>query len=145
MANINLQTSKKIPIWIKIISIFYFISAAFILLMGVIMLFVSAIVSGVISKALPEAIEGAIAGGSFVILLGIIMICIAIVMIFVGIWLWKIKKWARITAIILSVLFAAPLIKSAITGDIMSIFFLIIHLGIGSYLIFNKKVKQIFS
>jgi hypothetical protein len=65
---------------------------------------------------------------------------------FVARGLWKAKSWARVIAIIFSVLGVLMAIIAIVQGNISgNIFSLVVHGVIGGYLLFSKGVKQAFA
>lgn len=138
------EGSKKIPIGVKIISILYYIVASFLVLFGLfIIIFSGIIVSTMISIApdLSSAINSQI-----IIWIGICTLILGILIFFVGKGLWKLKLWAKITAIMISALM--------VFYEIYLMFFefrfiqvvqLIIYVAIAGYLIFHRGAKKVFS
>ena len=125
------------PTGVKVISVLYYIAAIVFLILGIGLI----IGSSSIGESFPmfEVLAG------FLIIGGIVSIAIAILFFFVGRGLWKTKNWARITAIVISVLSIIGAIMGMVQGDIGgNIISLIIHLIIGGYLLFSKSVKKSF-
>lgn len=133
---------SEVPTGVKIISVLYYIGAVLLLLLGVLCIVASATIGAYLS--------GVTAGLSFLgaavfIILGIIMIGLAVLSFFVGRGLWKGQSWARITAIILTILGILEIIYNMINGEVASnIIGLIIELVIGGYLLFSQSVKDAF-
>ena len=74
-----------------------------------------------------------------------IIIAIGILEIFIGIGLWKRKSWARITAIILSIIgILAALVGMANKDILNNILGLVINGAIAVYLLFSYNVKKAF-
>ncbi|MBI2449846.1 hypothetical protein HYV49_06165, partial [Candidatus Pacearchaeota archaeon] len=60
--------------------------------------------------------------------------------------LWRGKRWAWITAIVLSIIGIITSLIGMVGGGIVgNLIGLIIYVGIGSYLLFNKDVKKLFA
>lgn len=134
---------KEIPAGVKIISVLFYIGAFLFLISGILS------VAGV---GLPqENLTGAAVGvpqlgRGFEIFGGIISVALAILVFFVGLSLWKGRRWAGITAIILSIIGIITSLIGMIGGGVVgNLITLIIYAGISSYLFFNKDVKRIFS
>ena len=146
----NSKFKKKIPLPIKLISILYYIAAAFTILIGAIL-----ILSGIFSETIINkfGIENLLNYGAetfkleqFIIPLildslilgGIIFIFLALAEIFISRSLWNGKNWARYTIILFSALGA---LNSLFFFDI---FTLTISLVIGLYLILSLRAKLFF-
>ncbi len=133
---------KQVPVGVKIISVLYFIAAILLIILGALFIVGAGLVS-ILAEQI--SILSLIGTGAFVIV-GIIFIGLGILGFFVGIGLWKGRGWARILAIIFSVI---GIIVSSIemyrgqTSE--NIFGLIISLVILVYLLFSKKVKVAFA
>ena len=129
---------QPVPTGVKIISVLYYIGAAFELLLGI-ALFVGA-------GALKAKIPFLAILGPFLIIGGIVLVGLAVLSFFVGRGLWKAQKWARIVAIIfavIGVLFAVlGMVQGQITSNVIS---LIISAAIGGYLWFSNDVKAAFA
>lgn len=135
---------KKIPIWIRLISILFFGYAVFSLLMGIILL---------VGSSAPEfdvLIEEAGIEKDFVNFMGLALLVISVPFGFVGYGLWKTKNWARLATIIIAGITVFSQLISVITegfGLIVDIRFLpslLINLGILLYLTLNKEAKFVF-
>ena len=129
----------EVPTGVKVVSVLYYIGAAFELLFAV-LLFVGA---GTIASKIP--IIGAIGSGLFIVV-GVVLIGLAVLSFFVGRGLWKARKWARIVAIIfavLGVLFAIlGMVQGQVAGNIVG---LVISGAVGGYLWFSSSVKAAFA
>lgn len=132
---------KSVPTGVKVISVFYYIGAAFGILFGLLLLIGSGIISSLLGSVL-----GVLGAGLF-IFAGLILLALGVFGIFIGRGLWKARHWARVVAIIfacLGILMAVIII--ALGGSIASnLFNLIIQGIIGGYLFLNKSVKQAFA
>lgn len=135
-----MANEKSVPTGVKVISVLYYIGAAFGIIFGLLLI----VGSGVISSLL-GSVFGALGAGLF-IFWGIILLALGILGIFVGIGLWKARPWARIVAIIFSCLGILMAIISIVSGNIVSQLFNLIFQGvIAGYLLFNNSVKQAFA
>ena len=133
-----MEGKKQIPTGVKVISILYYISSGLGIIFGLIFLFGA----GLIASLIP--ILGFLGGGIFVII-AIIVMGMSVLSFFIGRGLWKAQKWARIIAIVFSGISAVLSIITFVQGSFANgIINLAISGIIGGYLLFNKKVKQIF-
>jgi hypothetical protein len=138
--------SKSAPVWVKVISILYYIGAAFAIIAGLLLIIGGAALGALFGTMPGIGVLGAL-GSALFIILGIVFLAVGVLVIFVGINLWKCKKWARIAAIVLEaigIVFAIIGLIS-LTSIAWNIVWLIIHLAIGGYLLLGKDVKQAFA
>ena len=146
------KNSKTIPIGVKIISVLHYIASLIFIILGLFMIIFSGIMVSVINS--PEMIEiysayefdvTSILTQGFFIGVGVFFSALAFLAFFVGRGLWKLKPWARITAIIMSVLMIIyELYSMIIAFAFMQIMGLAIYIAIAVYLIFSKEVKKAF-
>ncbi len=138
MARKRVKGFKEVPIGVKIISVLYYIGAVLILILGILM------IPGWRSTFFREGY----------IIIGIFFIALAVFIFFVGRSFWKCQKWARISAIVLTIigivisileLTVAEIVPRLPARTISNIIFLIVNIVIGSYLWFSKDVKAAFS
>jgi len=133
---------KDVPTGVKIISILYYIGAAFSVIFGV-LFFVGARAIGFIANQIPLL---GLPGAGFFIVIGTILIGLGVLCIFIGRGLRKGQSWARIVAIILACLGILLRIIGMTQGNISSnIVGLVINLVVGGYLLFSKAVKGAFA
>lgn len=129
--------NQNLPLGVKIIAVLYSIAGYLAVLAGIAFSIGGGIIMGNIAL-----------GGISLIIFGIVLLMLGLLGIFIGRGLWKSKKWARIVALIFS---TVAFIQAAFSVSYMSnfnlnfLFSLILNGAIGSYLIFNKKVREIFS
>ncbi|MEM0465757.1 MAG: hypothetical protein QXW97_03600 [Candidatus Pacearchaeota archaeon] len=149
-----MSNGKNVPIGVEIISVLYFISAAFLVILGIIFMIgagFTGFFSAYLSKILPLLALFGVLGTILFIVTGIIFIGIGVLSFFIGLGLWKAKKWARIVAIIFACLGVLSAILGIISSNmstsiiVMNSVSLIINGLIGGYLLFSKKVKEAFS
>ncbi len=137
-----MSNEKSVPTGIKIISVLYYIGAAFGVIFGL-LFFVGAGAIGIVANQIP--LLSALGSGLFIVG-GIVMIGLGVLSFFIGKDLRKTKPWARVVVIIFSALGALSAVASMIQGNISgNILNLAIQLGIGGYLLFNNNVKQAFA
>jgi len=142
---------KKIPVGVKVISVLYFLIALVFLGFGLLM----TILAKPMHDALPELAAAyntpAFATISIwvVIGIGLAFLAVSTVSFFVGLGLWKGKKWARTLAVIFAILEVVQGITGIFQESQMALWIGISHLVVGglilAYLSLNKKVKRIFS
>ena len=132
---------QGVPTGVKVISVVYYIGAGFSILFGLLFLAGAGFMGTLVSKI---PLLGVLGSGFFVVV-GIIFIGLGALSIFVGRGLWKGKNWARIIAIIFSVLGILSGLYSVVNGIYSSLFGLLINLLIVGYLMFNSSVKSAFS
>ena len=132
---------SNVPTGVKIISVLHYICAVILLLLGILSIIASAYVGSLLGAF--TAGLGFLGTGLFIIL-GIIMIGFAVLSFFIGRGLWKAQPWARIVAIILTILGVLSAILNITKGEWGSIVSLVINGLIGGYLLFSQKVKDAF-
>lgn len=128
---------KEIPTGVKVISIFYYIGAAFATIGGILFLVSTAFMSTLFTSIIPTTL-----GSGLFIFAGIIILAFGILDFFIAKGLWNVKKWARILVIVLSCLVVLTGLTSI--SSIVSVISIVISGLIGGYLIFSKKVKAAF-
>lgn len=127
---------REISTGVKIISVLFYIGAVLFL------------ISGILSMAgigLPAETGVPQLGRGFEIFGGILSIALSVFVFFVGFGLWKGRRWAWITAIVLSCIGILTSLIGLIGGGVGNLIGLIIYAFIGGYLLFNKEVKKAFS
>ncbi len=144
---------KIMPIGVKVISVLYYIGAAFSFLFGLLFIVGGAFIGAILGEKL--AALGTI-GSSVFIILGIAMLGFGVLDIFIGRGLWKGQNWARIAAIVLAIFGILGGLTSLVSGlsnlqitGAFSIFFAFVQLAvsllIGGYLAFAHEVKEVFA
>jgi formate-dependent nitrite reductase membrane component NrfD len=136
--NINIQKNET-PLGVRLISIYYYLIALFIFLIGIagVLSFLKIPIS--VLKELPNLLGlGSLLLGPIALIIGIIFIGLGITSFFIAKDLNKGKRWARKAVIVYSVL--------GILGSLMpiNIVGLIISGVVGGYMIFSKKAKEFF-
>ena len=132
------MAGKDMPTGVKVTSIFYYIVGALTILGGILALaggsFLGSLIPGMGTMF-----------GSIIAVVGVIVIIFGILEIFVANGLWKLKKWAKITAIVLSVLGVIGGLNSLASKAIaMGIVWIIVYGLIIWYLGFHKETKGLF-
>lgn len=153
---------KKCPTGIKIIAVLNFITGIPGAILGVILLFGGitfasrgdSFAEQLFGSATPGTLGSQIVSktgqfygslGFVYILTGFLLLVISILLIILGIQLRKGKNWAKITQMILVILFVVLWLIRLFRGGFSNLFLLIISLIILFYLLFSKNVKNYFS
>ena len=137
---ISSKNKKEIPVWIKVISVYYFIIAFFSIIAGVYILAFKQFSLLILEDyGLPIASPGMLAG------IGVLVVAIGAFYVFVGKNLWNGKNWARIATILICSLGVLYSLANLFYGELGGIFFILIDGFIVGYLVFNKDVKKAFS
>ena len=135
------KTEKSVPGWVKTISILYYIGSALGIIGGLLFLLGAGLFDS-IAEQIPLI---GVLGSIIFIIAGIVMLVFGILWFFIGRGLWKGKKWARIFAIILSILGILIGVYSMVQGSIISnLFGVVLNFIISLYLLFSNKVKEAF-
>jgi len=132
--------STGVPLGVKVISVLYYLAAVFFVVSGL-AFFVGA---GMVETLAIEYPFIAMLGSSLFVLGGILFIALAVLTFFVGRGLWKVKPWARMTAIVIAILMIIMAIVEIFQGQVDALLSFAIQLIIAGYLLFNKEVKRIF-
>jgi uncharacterized membrane protein (DUF2068 family) len=137
------EESKKIPIGVRIISIFYYIIAGFLVLFGLFIIAFSGIIVSTMISIAPD-LSSAI-NSQIIIWIGICTLILGVLIFFVGRGLWKLRLWAKITAIMISALMVIyEIYLMFFEFRIIQIVQLVIYVVIAVYLIFHKEAKKAF-
>jgi hypothetical protein len=140
------SSSTTVPVGVKVISILYYIGAALALIFAIIM-FVGASFAAAIFPSLGSANMSSMAslGSTLAIVAGVVCIIAAAIDFAIGFFLWKLKKWARIVAIVLGCLsVVGAIINFAMLQFVPGVIGLIIGGFIAGYLLFAKDAKAAF-
>ena len=133
------NSSSGVPTGVKVISVLYYIGAALLVIGGILFMFGAGFLSSVLGAF------ASLGTGLFVVL-GIVLLLFGVLYFFVGRGLWKARNWARIVAIILSVLGLLGAISSLVQGRIGNgIVNLLFNAIVGGYLLLSSQVKAAFS
>lgn len=142
---------RKIPIGIKIIAILFLALAVLSVYNGIIYNSGKAeIASALQEELLQSGADNAAAQSMIPIIVGAIICWYflgAVIYLILGIGLWKLKRWARIITIILSILSVAAslFVIGAIFSNWMSATKFIATIIIAVYLLFSKEIKEAFA
>ncbi|MBW3001204.1 hypothetical protein KY341_04980 [Candidatus Woesearchaeota archaeon] len=148
---------KDMPVGVKIISILYFIAAAFLVLYIIFIIVILALL-GTQTEFLPPELTTE-ASQTVIIVVAIIMLLffagMAVLDFFIGLGLWRGKKWARIVALIFSglgifgALITVPLMIAGMLIDPISVISFVLSLGVNLfifiYLLASQEVKKAFA
>ncbi len=140
--NVIVSEGKQIPAGVKVISVFYYISAVLGILSGILFLVATKLMGPIISQV---PVIGTL-GSMLFIVGGVVMLFFGILNFFVGRGLWKGKNWARIFVIIFAVLGIIVAVYLVIKGSfVQGISDLLVSGLIAGYLLFSSKVKEAFA
>lgn len=122
---------REIPIGVKLISIYYWIMAILIIIIGLVSMYFG------LFLLFP------------LIIVGIFLIASSVLLIFIAINLWKGKEWAMIAAIIFAIIGLGDIFRLFkplnVWVFIINLTFFIVSVLIIWYLIFNKGAKEFFN
>jgi len=144
---------KIMPTGVKVISVLYYIGAAFSFLFGLLLIVGGVFIGAILGETLASL--SALGSGLFIVL-GIALLGFGVLDIFIGRGLWKGQNWTRIAAIVFAILGVFGGINSLISGltnfqtiGAFSIFVAFVQLAvsllIGGYLAFAHEVKEAFA
>ena len=136
------MAKKDVPFGVKIISILSYLGAAGELILAMLLIYILIVGSGITKIITSFALLGKYLIGGIIILLAL-----AALNFFIGLGLWKGQKWARIAAIISSIIgFLFEIFLAKIEGSLgTKIIGITLSAVIAGYLIFSKNVKAAFS
>jgi hypothetical protein len=133
------ENKNKIPLGVKLIIILYSL--------GVILYILAALISTLkpdLLNNVPNFDLQKFGNNIFYIFAGI-MITLAVIFSIIVYGLIKRKNWARLTAIIISIIFVVGGILSILENNLISIINLVVNFIIVIYLLFKKSVKNTFN
>jgi hypothetical protein len=142
---------RKLPVWVKIISILCYIKSFFFLISGTV-LFGAGLIFFLSTGAAEEELPALslflnVFGGGIFLVAGVVLICLALAIFFIARGLWKKQNWARFIVIIVAGagIIASIFLAVKFKNVAMAAPGLIIGFLIGAYLFFNRKVRSVFS
>jgi hypothetical protein len=142
------KSSDKIPLGVKIISILFYIGTVICLVFGLVLVFGSKIMVASLIASNPGVGLESIPQGKIVtliVVLGILFIAASVFAFLIGRGIWRLRKWARITAMILAIIgFAFAVFSVVISFRFMQIISLLIDGFIGGYLLLSKEARRVF-
>jgi hypothetical protein len=142
------KDSKDIPVGIKVISILFYVGAVLCFFMGFAMIIsskamaISMVAShpGVGLESIPQGMLV-----TLIVIIGILALGAGIFSFFIGKGIWKLKRWARITAIVLSIIGLISVIISMVMNfKFTNLISFVIDGFIGGYLLFSREAKAAF-
>jgi hypothetical protein len=142
------KNQKQVPVGVKAISILFYIGTILCIILGISMIFgakamvTSLLVSnpGMGLESIPEGLMV-----TLIAVIGVLAIGAGIFSFFIGKGIWKLKRWARITAIVLSIIgFLSTILSAVLNFKLNLILNFLIDGFIGGYLLFNKDAKKAF-
>ena len=128
-------------LWVKIIAILGYITAALSVIGGIFLFFGGTFLSAVM-PFFGEDIIGSALVGTLMVVLAIVAIIFGVVTFIIALNLWKFKNWARIVEIIFAAIGILSSLPSLFTGK--GIIGLVINAGIFYLLAINKDVRKLF-
>jgi hypothetical protein len=142
------EGGKKIPTGVKAVSILFYIGAILCVIMAISMIFgANTIITSMLASNPGMGLESIPQGMmiTVIIVIGILAVGAGVFSFFIGRGLWKLKQWARITAIVLSIVgFLSVIISIVLHFQLTQILSFVIDGFIGGYLLFNKEAKEAF-
>ena len=141
--NPDFAGAKNVPTGVKVVSVLFYIGFFLFLVSGILS------IGGV---GLPEEnITGAAVGvpqlgRGFEIVSGVISVALAVFVFFVGMGLWKGRRWSWLSSIIIAGLGIFISLISMLGGRVIgNLIVLLIYAVIGGYLLFNESARKVFS
>jgi len=139
-------SKKDKPMGVKVVAVLYYIWAILWMLMGLLIALGASLIVEYISQVFPSL--SALSYGLLItvgVLLGIVLIGLGVLEFFVARGLWRLKSWARIMAIVLSLLAIINAAYAMTSGfQAVQLVRLIVDGGIVLYLIFSKEARRVF-
>ncbi|MDP1695946.1 MAG: hypothetical protein Q8L29_03465 [archaeon] len=133
------EIKKNAPLGVKIISILNYISGGIAILAGLLFIALALINYPLIADKIGSSISSVI-----ITVISIFLIIVGLIAYFIAKGMWRGQEWARITQIILSIIFGFSALTSVMKGMWSNIFGLAINFAIAGYLLFNKRAKRFF-
>ncbi|MGY4884382.1 MAG: DUF2127 domain-containing protein [Nanobdellota archaeon] len=137
---------EHLPMGVKVVSVLYYIWAILWIGFGLLVALGATIIINYLISLFPQL--ETVSYGTLVvvgIIVGLVLVALGILEFFVARGLWKLKPWARVTAILLS---ALAIINSvlALTAsfDSVQIVRLIVDGGIIAYLMLSKEARRLY-
>lgn len=144
----KVESIKKnsLPTGVKIVAVLYYLWAILWMIFGLLVVIGSSAIMTYLIDMFPEL--ATMKFGTLILLgmlAGLIMIGLGVLELLVARGIWKLKPWARITAILLSLLAVVNAIYLLTFGiDPVQLTRIVVDGGIVLYLIFNKEAKKLF-
>lgn len=134
------EKKKVMPLGVKIISIFYYINAIALAILGIVIIFFSLYARQELAAQYGSYLPFIVMGILFLIVIALGGLCFAI-----GKGLWIGQKWSKTAVVIISSLLVILSLLDIIYGKWSNILGLVFNGIIISYLLFNKKAQKAFS
>ena len=141
------EVQKEVPVSVRIISILFFVVSVVLFFSTIVYVYNFFLVTAPLPVSDGLSVDVSSAGGMMlaVMIPGVILFMgIAILSFFIGMGLWRGKNWARIAALVLSLLIVLSSIVGIIYGKMNNIFGLILFLIVARHLWFNERLKAFF-
>lgn len=133
------EIKKNAPLGVKIISILNYIGAGLSILAG--LLFILLALTSY--QTLADKLGGSI-GSIIIVTISIFLIIIGLIAYFIARGLWRGLEWARITQIVLSIVFGFTSLTNITKGLGNNLLGMIVNFAIAGYLLFNERAKRFF-
>jgi hypothetical protein len=152
------EEEKKFPVGVRIIAVLFCIIAVLGILFGLLLIFMSEVLGNFLNTtqilstfgSISTVVETALSiFGPIPIIIGIIIFAFSVITLFVGIGLWKAKRGPRILTIIFGfialIISVITIINADLTGGMIGIIGLVVSSIIPLYLLFNQRVREVFT
>jgi hypothetical protein len=140
--NNTVGSMKQVPAGVKVISVLHYILAGILAISGVLVIAGGGLIGAFLGTLISSI--GTLGSALFVVM-GIVILGFGVLNIFLGIGLWKGKKWARLVVIVFSAIGIVLYVISLISQiNVMNIISLGLDVFFFAYLTFSKKVKEAF-
>lgn len=130
------------PGWVTFAAVMEFIYAGFLFLGGIFLVFGGAFLGAVIEEFTDEYNFGVALGALFVFI-GVLLIGLGVLALLIGLGLLKGRGWARITAIVFTIIGAVFGVLSLLVGDFTAVLGLVVD-GLILFALFNPQSKAWF-
>ncbi len=137
---------ENLPMGVKVVSVLYYIWAILWIGFGLLVALGATIIINYLISLFPQ-LETVNYGTLVVvgIIVGLVLVALGILEFFVARGLWKLKPWARVTAILLSALAIINSVLALTTSfDAVQIVRLIVDGGIIAYLMLSKEARRLY-
>ena len=142
------ENANKVPAGVKAISILFYIGTILCFVIGLVMIIgAKALIASLLVTNPNIGLETIPQGTlmTLMVVMGVLFIVMGVIALFIGRGIWKGRKWARITAIVLCGIGLIIAIFSIVTNfALIHIISILIDGYIGGYLLFSEEAKRAF-